>query len=224
MYKLFFSLRSLGSNLLKECVGVVWERPWHWVWNKRARNLSDNYPALILYFSCFCRLAATEGSTTQVIETRLLHHSLLYVLCKDSHKKPMTFLCHDRILHIHSPKKKKKNRKEKKRHLHHKQRACACSDSGFCRTTPKQVSGFRTLIEPGCGQLAGALRTLPHGVMSGTVTQGRTAVVRIRHPSSPFTLQKKMDIKADRHPAWDWQLWAAAAGIVTTVLASRSQH
>lgn len=91
--------------------------------------------------------------------------------------------------------------------------------------------GFRlrhwnTLIEWGCGQFAGALRTLSHGVMGGTVMQGYRVEIYIQHPSSPFTLQKQKKtlkkIEADKHPPWDWKLRAAAAGILTAILASRS--
>ena len=125
----------------------------------------------------------------------------------------MTVLCLDRILHIHSPKDT---------HITGREGVSALI---LAHHTLNEVSGFNAVIRRGCGQLAGDLRMLPHGVMGGTVTQGCAAEVCIRHPSSPFTLQKqkkkKMGIGADKLPPWDW-LWAAAAtGIVTTILASR---
>lgn len=33
-----------------------------------------------------------------------------------------------------------------------------------------------------------------------------------------------MGIEADKRPPWDRQLWAAAVGIVTAILASRSKY
>lgn len=81
-----------------------------------------------------------------------------------------TVLCLDRVLHIHSPKDT---------HITGRERVSALI---LAHHTLNEVSGFNTVIRRGCGQLAGDLRTLPRGVMGGTVTQGCTAEVCIRHP------------------------------------------
>lgn len=115
-------------------------------------------------------------------------------------------LCLNRILHIHS---------RRETHIISREHASARIQAQALK-----------LIEWGCGQFAGALRTLSHGVMGGTVMQGYRVEIYIQHPSSPFTLQKQKKtlkkIEADKHPPWDWKLRAAAAGILTAILASRS--
>lgn len=82
MYKLFFFLEVSRFKLTERVRGCFLSMVL--TLSQKTKELehylSDNYPALILYFSCFCRLAATEGNTTQVRETRLLHHSFLYFL------------------------------------------------------------------------------------------------------------------------------------------------